>query len=438
MKLKKMVFRLAIACGLTQALIGCSQASGKELKVLPQKTIELGDEVSLNPADYLIEVPSDEVLEEIKVESPLKSDSNLYTYNDFSKTVSSKGKDYLMVGTYPITFSYKGEKYSVNVVVEDTVMPEFVSPPAVVTIPLGTTSFDFSETYKTKDKDEVKLDIEGEYNLEKVGVYPVTLIAKDGSGNSNSLEISINVLGNNRQIKASDQFEYEYVPPVESITSWNDSTQNASSTQENLSSQDKPGDTNDQVGLPNVSQKPSSTAPTACTISRLPQNAQAFYSFSELYAVGTSWNKLSPNHYFFYIEASDDCGNKVYALTKGDSSEGENNNPAPITPVDPIDPDDSTNDTNHGDDGSSGDNTVPSNPIPITPNPVDPIPSPGPTPDLEPLNLDEDPNDLQDTTQDSQKPLEDDSSSTTLTSSLSSTTPSVSSQEENLDIPSQD
>lgn len=396
-----MVFRLAIAYGLTQALVGCSQASGKELKVLSQKTVELGDPVSLNPADYLIEVPSEEVLEEIEVESPLKSDSSLYTYNDFSKTVSSKGKDYLMIGSYPIIFSYKGEKYSVDVTVEDTMMPEFIAPPAVVTIPLGTYSFDFSQTYKTRDKDEVKLNVEGEYNLDEAGVYPVTLIAEDRSGNSNSLEISINVLGNNRQIKASDQFEYEYVPPVDSITAWNDSTQNTSSSEEvdNKTSDETPSST-----LPNASPNPSSPTPTACSISHLPQNAQAFYSFSELYNAGTNWNKLSPNHYFFYIEATDDCGNKVYALTKGNSSQNQD----PVTSITPNDPDSSDNN------GPEDDSSIST---PITPNPIDPIPSPGPEPDLEPLNIEEE-------NPTSHEPSKSDSSdhlnSSTTSSSLSS------------------
>ncbi len=300
-KILRKVKRLAcsfVALTLSQTFFGCATASGKELKVITQKTIELGDPVSLNPANYLLDVPSDEVLNEIEVSSPLKSEPKKYTYNDFSQTVTSNGKDYLSTGTYTLTLDYKGEKYPVTLLVEDTVMPEFVSPAAVVTIPLGTTYFDFSNVYKTKDKDEVTLKVEGDYDLNTVGIYPVTLLAEDRSGNSNSLEITINVLGNNRQIKASDQFDYEYVPKEE-LTS-------TSTT----SSEDK-------ISIPSSTENSTHPTPIACNISQLPQGSQAFYSFSELYSAGSAWNKLSANNYFYYIEFSDDCGNKVYALTTG-------------------------------------------------------------------------------------------------------------------------
>lgn len=344
-----MMVGLAIT-GLSQALVGCSIASGKELKVITQKTVELGDPVSLNPADYLLDVPSKDVLDDIQVDSPLKNEPNKYTYNDFSQIVTSYGEDYLALGTYSLTLDYKGEKYPIRLEVEDTVMPEFVSPAAVVTIPLGTTNFDFSDVYKTKDKDKVTLQVEGEYDLNTVGVYPVTLVAEDGSGNSNTLEISINVLGNNRQIKASDQFDYEYVPK-EDTTSISISPANSSLENENPISSSTPN-------------SPSSTGPVACSVSRLPQGSEAYYSFSQLYQEGSAWNKISPNNYFYYIESTDDCGNKVYALTKGTSdkvpsfsdSQEPAEEPIPTTPTTPTTP---------------SDPSLPDNEEPITPEEPD-------------------------------------------------------------------
>ncbi|MBD5424204.1 MAG: hypothetical protein HDR44_03680 [Allobaculum sp.] len=324
MRFHKMMVGLAMM-GLSQALVGCSIASGKELKVITQKTVELGNPVSLNPADYLLDVPSKEVLEDIQVDSPLKKEPNKYTYNDFSQIVTSYGEDYLALGTYSLTLDYKGEKYPITLEVEDTVMPEFVSPAAVVTIPLGTTNFDFSDVYKTKDKDKVTLYVEGEYDLNTVGIYPVTLVAEDGSGNSNTLEISINVLGNNRQIKASDQFDYEYVPKEDTTNSLS----LASSSLEN------------ETPIASNPTDSSSTGPIACSVSRLPQGSEAYYSFSQLYYEGSAWNKISPNNYFYYIESTDDCGNKVYALTKGTSdkvpsfsdSQEPAQEPIPTTPT---------------------------------------------------------------------------------------------------------
>ncbi len=326
MQLKKLLSGLMGAFLAAGCLAGCSGNGGSDLKVVSSKTVELGETVSLNPSEYLLETPGQDVLEEITVDSDLKTDPK-YSYNDFSQTVSSAGKDYLAKGVYQLTLKYKGQDYPVTLTIKDTEMPEFISPAAVITVPVGSKDFDVNKVYRTSDKDEVTLKVNGDYDIETVGTYPVTLVATDASGNTNSLEVTINVVGKNQPIKAADQFDNEMVP--------NDNSQSGQGEQGNPSngqdqtsqadsSQAQPETPTDQTQTPsdqNPSGDGTSTSPngsgTACGVSNAPAGSQMFSTFAELYAAGTAWNQQSPNNYFYYLEGTDDCGNKVYFLTTG-------------------------------------------------------------------------------------------------------------------------
>ncbi len=143
------------------------------------------------------------------VESDLKTDDFQYTYNQMNQSVTSKGKEFLGLGTYEVTLKYKDQSYPVRLVIKDTTMPEFISPAAVVTVPVGNEDYNFSNVYRTRDKDKVTISINGDYDLTTEGKYPVTVVATDASGNTNSLEITIKVVGKNQQISASDQFDNE-------------------------------------------------------------------------------------------------------------------------------------------------------------------------------------------------------------------------------------
>lgn len=344
MKLKKLLSSLAGAVLISQCLFGCSGNSKGDLKVVSTKTVELGEPVSLKASDYLLEQPSQTVLDEITVDSDLKTDSK-YNYNAFSETVSTANKDFLETGSYTITLNYKGQKYPVALTVKDTVMPEFVSPAAVVTIPKGTANFDFSKVYRTTDKDSVTLSVDGDFDVNKVGAYPITLIATDKSGNSNSLEVTINVVGNNTPIKSTDQFDNELVPSESDDDSQasdaNANQQDYTTIPDDNTTTDPSNPTTD-VTLPDPdydqTTDPSTPStptvpnnPTACGISNQPAGTSVYRTFSDLYSAGTNWNKQSPNNYFYYLEGVDDCGNKVYFLTTGT----QELIPGPDAPVNP-------------------------------------------------------------------------------------------------------
>lgn len=311
MKLGKIAAAAALAACV---LLGCSKQT-EDLSVMSEKKFELGETVSLDAADYLVEEPEDSsVLKDIEVDSDLKTSSD-YTYNESTRTVTDSGKKYLGVGDYTITLKYGGKEYPVTLIVEDTTMPEFVSPAAVVTIPLGTDDFDFSSIYKVSDKDEVTLSVEGNYDTDTVGTYPVTLIATDASGNSNSIDITINVIGNSQVITPSNQFSNETTLPSDT------------EEEEEKTDEGKKDDTDDSAAAEQPKQDDTAqdtTTPStgtdggnACSISYVPDGMTAYRTFQEAYEAGTAWNQAASDHYFFYLEGSDDCGNKVYFVTFG-------------------------------------------------------------------------------------------------------------------------
>lgn len=329
MKSKQWLMAIAGSAMVCTQLAACSKAqNASTLKVVNQETVELGDPVSLKASDYLLEKPDGLTLDDIQVKSDLMTGSQ-YEYNDFSKTVKSAGKDFLDVGTYKIVLQYQGQEYPVTLTVKDTVMPEFISPAAVVTIPVGTQDFDFSRIYRTSDKDKVTLKVEGNYDVNTEGTYPVTLVATDASGNVNSLEITVNVIGKNQPIKSTDQFDNELVPPAQKPVEQAPSSREDSSSQTTETT--PPADSNKDTGgkdqpEQNTPSEGKSDVPSACPISNPPVGTQVYYSFSDLYAAGTAWNQQNPSNYFFYLEGADDCGNKVYFLTTG-TSENAGSNP---------------------------------------------------------------------------------------------------------------
>ncbi|MDO4663853.1 MAG: hypothetical protein Q4A59_03125 [Erysipelotrichaceae bacterium] len=316
MKLNKMFAAMLSSVLVGATLVGCGSSDSSKLNVLSTKTVELGDPVYLAAAEFLSDNSQDINVADITVESDLKTDDFQYTYNQMNDSVTSRGKEYLALGTYEVTLKYKDQSYPVRLVVKDTTMPEFISPAAVVTVPMGNEDYDFSKVYRTRDKDKVTISINGDYDLTTEGKYPVTVVATDASGNTNSLEITIKVVGKNQQISASDQFDNEVPSDPDSET---DSSTN-----------------DDPLINDNANQNQgTTTTPNACTISNAPVGTSVYYSFSDLYTAGTNWNSQNPNNYFFYLEGQDDCGNKVYFLTTGTSSE--------TTPPIITDPNNSTN-----------------------------------------------------------------------------------------------
>ena len=93
-------------------------------------------------------------------------------------------------GTYNGTFTYRKDKYKVELKVIDEEAP-------TIEIDDITTDYgkevDIKSKVKTKDnsKDEITISIEGDYNFKKSGTYKLKVIAKDKSSNDSSKEFKL-------------------------------------------------------------------------------------------------------------------------------------------------------------------------------------------------------------------------------------------------------
>lgn len=103
--------------------------------------------------------------------------------------------DTALPGKYEVTYLVDdGEEKEVvlKVEVKDTVKPE-ITTGDVVTVTKGK-DFDIDAIISVEDADsEITLSYTGEVDTSKKGKYPITVTAKDSSGNESSKEITINV-----------------------------------------------------------------------------------------------------------------------------------------------------------------------------------------------------------------------------------------------------
>ena len=84
-------------------------------------TVELGNDVSVKPQDYLDKDKTDEdAYKNAQLTATILKQVDNYTVVD-NKTIISKGKNYLDVGKYSFEISYLSQSKKVNINVVDTV-----------------------------------------------------------------------------------------------------------------------------------------------------------------------------------------------------------------------------------------------------------------------------------------------------------------------------
>lgn len=176
---------------LMSGLVGCSP---KEMLKLKEETVtkELGETVSIDPKEYLVDDTTQEVLEKTVLDSELLKDEG-YVVNDEEKSITSKDKEYLKVGEYTFTLTYnESENKEVKVIVQDTTAPEFVKFSEEVSFQEGD-SIELEKVFDAKDYSEVKITVEGEVDTNKPGDYKVVFVATDESGNKTEKECTIKI-----------------------------------------------------------------------------------------------------------------------------------------------------------------------------------------------------------------------------------------------------
>lgn len=171
--------------------------------ILTKSTIkaEYGEVVSTDIGDWLdyskvSKKEAESIVKNTKVKSNLKNEI-VVTKDENGNVTSKEEKAYPKVGNYEITFSYKDEKETVKVVVEDTTKPKIDAPDTVDVVQYTDLSkFNFSELFKVTDYSNVKdwkIDT-SKVDMNTVGQYDLGVFIEDIHGNKSSKKIKLNVV----------------------------------------------------------------------------------------------------------------------------------------------------------------------------------------------------------------------------------------------------
>lgn len=302
---------LAMSSSLLLAACG---SSARKLDVPEKKVMELGQKVILTPQTFVAGDTDEDLLDDIKVSSDLMTSSK-YDYTGFTYEVKSKDRDCLARGTYTVTLSLDGVDYPVQLVIEDTTAPTFVSPASSIAVNVGEKESEIVKSFKTDDLDDVKVTLSGDYNLSKAGTYNIKVVATDTSGNKTEHPLKLRVIGDSEIITSEDDLDDVVIqePEKQEPVTPEPETPDTQTPDNQTPAEDTPSGSEGNTG----------SNPGGCTASKAPAGTQVYYSFEEAYAAGTAWVKQGDYNYFFYTIGTDDCGNTVYCLTLGSAENAD-------------------------------------------------------------------------------------------------------------------
>lgn len=149
----------------------------------------------------------DKIIIEVGEDIPTIKDY-LYKNNDKIKDITWKDIDnsdskIYKAGTYIGTFTYKGEEKEVKLIVKDTKSPEINGVKDIEVLAFTTKPDLLSEiTADDNSKEEIKVEVKGEYNIEIPGEYNLSYVAKDSSGNESIKEFKV-IVKENENVKIS-------------------------------------------------------------------------------------------------------------------------------------------------------------------------------------------------------------------------------------------
>lgn len=147
-------------------------------------TYELGDDISADVSDYLKDADSTKNINEYKI---VTDDFEIV---DKMLVINKDGEK---VGDYNINILYKKISKKVIIKVVDTTSPEFTTFAENIKIEQTSEEVDLTKNFETSDLSEVKITLEGEYDLTKEGNYEINIIATDSSGNKSEKKSTITV-----------------------------------------------------------------------------------------------------------------------------------------------------------------------------------------------------------------------------------------------------
>lgn len=185
-----------IICGLSTLVMMGSPIYAKVdfLKPINHKVFELGKVVKLEPKTFLKKGTDDQILDNTKLSSKLLTDETRYEYDEQTKEVVSKDRDFLEVGKYKLTLKYKGEKEKIVFEVKDRVAPKFINFHKTVYVE-EFAKVNFSEFFEAEDLSKVKISVDSSnVDLTQVGTYPMLVTATDLYGNKTEKLVEVVVV----------------------------------------------------------------------------------------------------------------------------------------------------------------------------------------------------------------------------------------------------
>ena len=142
------------------------------------------DKIELKQNTYNLEYGDDIVKEISFYLKDANSTKNIKDYElvyDINKNTETGLID---TGEYVIKIKYKKQVAEVRIIIKDTVAPKFSKAEDVIELEKDNMDVDLTTYFKVEDLDnDIKLNIEGQYDLFKIGEYNLKIIASDSSNN---------------------------------------------------------------------------------------------------------------------------------------------------------------------------------------------------------------------------------------------------------------
>lgn len=191
---------LGLCAGIIMNTGSSENAQSLVLKT-SKKTYELGETVKIKESSFVDKKKTDEeILDSVSMYSTLFTDTGKYSYDDVTGVVKSRNKDFLNVGKYTVTLSYKKDGVSkekdVSIVVKDTKKPEFKNFKNRIYVLQGMSGVDLKDYFAATDKSgmvSISCD-DSKVDLKTVGSYTMTVKARDASDNVTKKKCQVHVV----------------------------------------------------------------------------------------------------------------------------------------------------------------------------------------------------------------------------------------------------
>lgn len=187
MKKKTIIISSIIAVVLIAVVIAILLLNMTRLQVVDNFTIELGNKISNNVADYVLDETDEKVVNNATVEI-VGLDENI---------------EYPAVGDYVVKVKYKNQVREVIVTVEDSTKPVFKDFNKEINIYTGE-QVDWNTLFVADDLSEVTISVDdSSVNYSAEGSYEIKVVATDSSNNSISEIANLNITKTSLTINAS-------------------------------------------------------------------------------------------------------------------------------------------------------------------------------------------------------------------------------------------